>query len=150
MISTPTLDHDAQIQNALARHGAVHLRESSDLVPSDQLDDVGEVVREALLSGSPRLVTALAPVLVRNINRVHPGKLRLDLVQAGLERRIAREAAMTESAPPELLDATISSAKTRRAVAVAVASSAISKSWGLITSLQPEDFVEASRAANAH
>jgi len=85
---------------------------------------------------------------VRNINRVHLGKLRLDLVQAGLERRIAREAAMTESAPSELLDATIGSAKTRRAVAVA--SSAISKSWGIITSLQPEDFVEASRAANAH
>ena len=186
----PTLDHDAQIQNALARHGAVNLRESSDLVPSDQLDDVGEVVREALLSGSPRLLTALAPVLVRNINRVHLGKLRLDLVQAGLERRLAwlvdntlaairselprslprplaqryrraeavlevfldlatlREAAMIESAPPDLLDATISSAKTRHAVAAA--SSAISKSWGIITSLQPEDFVEALRAANAH
>ncbi|MEP7124335.1 MAG: helix-turn-helix transcriptional regulator [Byssovorax sp.] len=189
----PTVDHDAQIQNALARLGAVHLRESSDLVPYEQLDDLGEVVREALLAGAPRLLTALAPVLVRNINRVHLGKLRIDLAQAGLERRLAwlventlvavraeltrslprplaqryrradtvlemflelatsqaaQQAFTAGSAPPDLLDATISSAKTRHAVAAS--SSAISQRWRIITSLQPDDFIEALRAANVH
>jgi transcriptional regulator with XRE-family HTH domain len=189
----PTLDHEAQIQNALARHGAVHLRESSDVVPSEQLDDVGDVVREALLLGSPRLLTAVAPVLVRHIDRVNLRKLRIELVQAGLERRLAwlvdntlaavrgelptalpralaqryrraeavldvfMDFATSQSAyqalaggvaQPDLLDATIGSPKTRRAVAAA--SSAISQRWGIITSLQPEDFVEALRAANVH
>jgi transcriptional regulator with XRE-family HTH domain len=188
----PMLDHEAQLQNALARHGAVHLRESGEVVPSEQLDDLGDVVREALLLGSPRLLTAVAPVLVRNIDRVNLRKLRIELVHAGLERRLAwlvdntlaavrgelltalsrplaqryRRAeavldvfidfAMSQAAyqslagglaQPDLLDATIGSPKTRRAVAAAA--SAVSQRWGIITSLRPEDFVEALRAANA-
>lgn len=187
----PAHDHEAQIQNALARLGAIHLHESSDVLPTEQMQDVGDVVREALLTGSPRHLTALAVVLVRNIDRVNLRKLRLELVQAGLERRLAwlventREAihhelqralpralaqryrrtntvldlfmdlatsqaaepSLTTRAPPQdLLDAVIGSPKTRREVAEA--SSDISKRWGVITSLQPEDFVHALRAAH--
>jgi hypothetical protein len=61
----------------------------------------------------------------------------------------AAEPSLTTGAPQQdLLDATIGSPKTRREVAEA--SSAISKRWGIITSLQPEDFVDALRAAHAH
>lgn len=192
----PTLNHDAQIQNALARHGAVHLHQSSDVIPTERLDDLGKVVREALLDGSPRHLTAVAPVLVRKIDRLNLRKLRADLVEAGLERRLgwlventlaavrgelprplpkplaqryrraeavldvfmdfaltqlahesAREFLNDRGAPLDLLDATIGSPKTRRAVAAA--SSDISQRWGIITSLQPEDFVDALRAADA-
>ncbi len=187
----PAHDHEAQIQNALARLGAMHLHESSDVLPTEQMQDVGYVVREALLTGSPRHLTALAPVLVRNIDRVNLRKLRIELVQAGLERRLdwlvenTREAvhrelqrappralaqryrrtntvldlfmdlATSEAASPslttrapsqDLLDAVIGSPKTR--LEVAEASSDISKRWGIITSLQPEDFVNALRAAH--
>lgn len=190
--SPPPRDHEAKIQNALARLGAGHLHESDDVLPSEDLDDVGDVVREALLTGSSRHITALAPVLVRNVDRVNLRKLLLELAQAGRERRLAwlvdntLEAVRREirRSPPrstalryrraeavldvfmdfasaqaqergpagvaeqDLLDTTIRSPKTRRDVTSA--SSAISKRWGIITSLQPEDFVEALRAAHAH
>lgn len=49
------------------------------------------------------------------------------------------------AAPPDLLDTTIASRETRREVE---ASTALSKRWGLITDLQPTDFLEALRAAH--
>ena len=81
-------DRQAQIQNALARLGANHLQEQSDFVPEEELDEPTEVVREALIEGEPRLLTALAPVLVSNIDRISLGKLYLDLGKVGLERRL--------------------------------------------------------------
>ena len=185
-------DREAQLQNALARLGAAHLHESSEALPTEQLKEVGDVIREALLARSPRYLTALAPVIVRNIDSVNLSKMHVDLAAAGLERRLVwvtdntlealrhellrslprplaqryrRAAAVIDvfmdfasyqssvqtiaagSAPQDLLDATISSSKTRREVAEA--SSDISKRWGIITSLQPEDFIEALRASHA-
>src|SRR5690606_20715571 len=64
-------DQDLRIQNALARLGASHLQESVEVLPSEHLRDVHAVVREALVDGTPRIVTALAPVLVRNASRLH-------------------------------------------------------------------------------
>jgi transcriptional regulator with XRE-family HTH domain len=81
-------DPQAQIQNALARLGAYHLQEQNDLVPADDLDEPTEVVRETLIGGEPRFLTALAPVLVPNIDRISLGKLYLDLAKVGLERRL--------------------------------------------------------------
>lgn len=81
-------DRDAQLQNALARLGAYHLQEQSDAVPAADLDDVSDVVRETLLGGEPRLLTALAPVLVSNIDRIRLGKIYLDLGKVGLDRRL--------------------------------------------------------------
>jgi len=52
-----------------------------------------------------------------------------------------------EAAPPDLLDTTIASRETRREVEEA--SSALSKCWGIVTDLQPTDFLEALRAAHA-
>jgi transcriptional regulator with XRE-family HTH domain len=51
------------------------------------------------------------------------------------------------AAPADLLDLTIASAKTR--AEAAQASSAISKRWGIVTDIQPDDFVEALRDADA-
>jgi transcriptional regulator with XRE-family HTH domain len=180
----PARDQGAELQNALVRLGAAHLHEVADVLPTERLEDVADVVREALLTATPRHLTALAPVLVQNIDRVNLRKLRADLAAAGFDRRLSwlldntREALRLELRGPlhrpiaqryrraevvldtyfdftvepedvvlDLLDVTIASPKTRRDVAVA--SSAISKRWGIVTDLQPEDFVEALRGAHA-
>lgn len=80
---------DAELQNALARLGAGHLQEDADVLPSGLLDQVADVVREVLVAAdSPRHVTALAPVLVRNVERLSLPRLRLRLAEVGAERRL--------------------------------------------------------------
>lgn len=184
----PARDEGAELQNALVRLGATHLHEVADASPTERLEEVADVVREALLTAAPRHLTALAPVLVHNIDRVSLRKMRADLVEAGLDRRLGwlvdntREAVRLElrgplrrpmapryrraevvlgafldfasppadsasAAPLDLLDTTIASPKTQREVAEAASS--ISKRWGIVTDLQPEDFAEALRAAHA-
>lgn len=182
----PSRDEGAELQNALVRLGATHLHEIDDVHPEERRDDVGDTVREVLLTAAPRHLTALAPVLVHNLERVSLRKLRADLVDAGLDRRLGwlvdniREAvrrelrgplprpvaqryrraevvldtflgvaflAPAEASPLDLLDTTIASRETRREVEEG--SSAISKRWGIVTDLQPTDFVEALRAAHA-
>lgn len=81
-------DDTAELQNALARLGALHLQERDDLLPIERLDEVNDVIREAVVNGAPRLVTAIAPVLVRNANQVNPRKLDARLAEAGLETRL--------------------------------------------------------------
>jgi transcriptional regulator with XRE-family HTH domain len=81
-------DRELQLQNAIARLGAHHLQESSRVLPADDLDDVAAVISETLVQGNPRLTTALAPVLVSNIDRIALGKLYLDLDRIGRERRL--------------------------------------------------------------
>jgi transcriptional regulator with XRE-family HTH domain len=77
-----------QLQNALARLGANDLGEVPALLPSEQLAEVTKVVRETLLIGSPRLLVALAPVLVRHIDRISFAWLETELRAVGLERRV--------------------------------------------------------------
>jgi hypothetical protein len=56
---------------------------------SDRLNEVAEVVREVLFTAdSPRQIAALAPVLVRNVDRVSLSKLRAQFIEAGLLRRL--------------------------------------------------------------
>jgi transcriptional regulator with XRE-family HTH domain len=180
----PARDAGAELQNALVRLGATHLHEIDDVHPDERLEDVAEVVREVLLTAAPRHLTALAPVLAQHIDRVSLRKLHVDLVEAGLDRRLGwladnlREAVHQAlrgplprsvaqryrraevvldtflgfvvpagAAPPDLLDTTIASRETRREVEEA--SSALSKRWGIVTDLQPTDFLEALRAAHA-
>jgi hypothetical protein len=65
-------DREAQVQNALARLGALHLQENRNVLPSERFDDARSAVRETLVRAeSPRLVTALAPVLVANAEQVN-------------------------------------------------------------------------------
>jgi transcriptional regulator with XRE-family HTH domain len=81
-------DHDSALQNALSRLGAAELQESADVLPTDEHSDAAAVVREALAGGVPRFLTALAPVLVRNVDRLRLKKLFVDLRDAGLEHRL--------------------------------------------------------------
>ncbi len=180
---------EAQLQNALARLGALHLRESRDLLPSEQLDEVRSAVRETLVTAeSPRLLTALAPVLVANIGGLNLNRLQLDLSEAGLPRRLpwlvenvlvalersdderhshswvrARRRAhvllrtfldavradphLGSSGIPDVLDANIRSKRSRDEIAAT--SSSISKTWRIVTSLQPEDFAHALATADS-
>jgi hypothetical protein len=180
-------DPGLAIQNALARLGALHVQESVNVLPSEELQEVHDVVREALLDGSPRIITALAPVLVRNAERLNPAKLHADLENLGRERRLAwvidntlaaleqlnhssknagqwsklhRRAELEWSlflafvVPPpdrrfplDVLDATIRSQRTLDEVQRAASKQ--SQRWAIVTSLQPEDFLEALKAAGA-
>jgi len=78
---------DLQLQNALERLGAVHLRES-DVMPSERLGDVNRVVVEVLVDGSARLVPALAPVLVVNTDHIGLHRIESDLVALGKGTRL--------------------------------------------------------------
>ena len=79
-----------QIQNALARQGAAHLAESSDVLPSAQLRHAIDVIREALVSSdSARQVAAVAPVLVAHAGHINLTRLRNELAELGLENRLA-------------------------------------------------------------
>jgi transcriptional regulator with XRE-family HTH domain len=180
-------DASLAIQNALSRLGALHLQESVHVLPSEELEEVHDVVREALLDGSPRIITALAPVLVRNARRLNLNKLHADLENLGRARRLAwvidntlnalahlsstsrdakewsklyRRAALHlklfldfVDSPPgrhlplDILDATIRSKRTLDDVQRSA--STASQRWGIVTSLQPEDFIQALEAARA-
>jgi len=82
-------DDGAGVQNALARHGATHLVQTPGVVPSG-LDDVTALVVRVLADPlSPRHVTALAPVVVANLARVHLGGVAAGLAPLGRARRVA-------------------------------------------------------------
>lgn len=86
----PTQDPEDEIQNALARLGALHLREVPGVLASTRLREVTDVVREVLVSPrASRLVTALAPVLVRHIDMVNLDLVLSQLAALGLGRRLA-------------------------------------------------------------
>ena len=182
--------HDLALQNALAHLGAVHLQEN-ELVGASTLREIHDVVREVLLDGSPRLVTALAPVIVLHAGLVNLPKLYAELHRLGFERRLiwlventldalttlasesgsdakrwlklkrraevpfrmflelasARGQESAWEGPPDRLDATIRTMKTLEQVKRSASPS--STRWGIVTSLQPEDFIQALRASHA-
>lgn len=77
------------LQNALIRHGATNLQQDREASPDPRYDDINVVVRDALLDGSPRLITGLAPLLVLHTDRIALAKLHADLRAIGKERRLA-------------------------------------------------------------
>jgi transcriptional regulator with XRE-family HTH domain len=81
-------DEEPKLQNALARLGAAHLHESSEVLPRRELLDVGTAVRQTLVDGGPRLLAALAPVVVENLERLNLPRLEASLVDVGLRRRL--------------------------------------------------------------
>lgn len=69
-------------------YGADHLVETRALLPSERLEQLETVIREVLLdAGSSRWVTALAPVLVCNIDHVNLQKLHAQFRDYGLHNR---------------------------------------------------------------
>jgi transcriptional regulator with XRE-family HTH domain len=82
-----TGDAISAIQNTLARLGADHLRESSDVLPSERLQSAGDAIREALILATPRLFVATAPVLVRQADHINFKVLFARLTELGAGRR---------------------------------------------------------------
>lgn len=101
----------AQIRRSLVRHGATNLTDDENILPSERLADVKDVLKEVLIAAeSPREVAALAPVLVQNAGKVSLEDLALDLrrLDARFDRRVgwllentlAAIEKTIESAPP--------------------------------------------------
>jgi transcriptional regulator with XRE-family HTH domain len=177
---------ESELQNNLARLGATHLQESEWVLPSERVEELHDLIREVLVEPSPRLVTGLSPVIVRNIDHVNLARVDARLAEIGLERRLrwltanlheAVQAERWRAAPrswsaryrrtgvvleeflarrsppsdaseltPDILDSGIRSKKTL--ADVRAANSPISAKWGVVTSLQPQDFVDALEAAH--
>lgn len=82
-------DPQGDIQNALARNGATHLMEDSDLLPSEHLDEVEALIREVLVDArNPRQIAALGPVLVKNLGQVNLNGLWAKFIDYGLQARL--------------------------------------------------------------
>ncbi len=88
-VFTVRAETDDELQNALARLGATHLRTVSDAVPSARFGGVRTVVRETLLSPrDARLVLALAPVVVENLDGLSLDVLHDELAGVGFPARL--------------------------------------------------------------
>ncbi len=173
-VGTATIDD--QLQNALARHGATHLRQA-DVVPGLHYEELGDLVRAALDSGDPRQITALAPVLVKNsaglaqITKSSDSRVwwALENIQLALEEeesRVGRNAPVRMTyakaagvldvvfkilAPRKIEDETLLDHNIRSAKSLELVKrdrSSISEKWRILTIIHPEDFAEALRAAN--
>jgi transcriptional regulator with XRE-family HTH domain len=82
-------DEGAELQNALARSGAPHLRENDRVLPSAALGSLPEIIAKTLLrADSSRQLTALAPVLVHNVEDVRLSTVERELRDVGLVRRL--------------------------------------------------------------
>lgn len=78
-----------QLQNALARLGAFNLREVPSALPSAQIAGVRAVVRETLLApADARLLLALAPVLLANLEALNLDVLHDELGALGFPARV--------------------------------------------------------------
>lgn len=84
----PERSGSSAVQNALARHGAVHLVTEPAMVPA-RYDEATEVVAEVLLHPeSPRHLTALGLVLLRSVDRVSLVEVGSRLTKLGREARL--------------------------------------------------------------
>lgn len=80
---------ESQMQNALERLGARHLRENPDVLPSEAFKETGDLVREVLIAAvSPRQISGLAAVLVARADQVNFEQLHARLRGIGLQGRL--------------------------------------------------------------
>ena len=179
--------YEDQLWSAAARLGASHLMESEDVLPSQRVQQVHDLLREGLAyARSSRLLTALASVLVARADQLQLHHLEEQLARLGLAHRLLWLAQNTVTAVQSLLSAAprgalarryrradvvliswLNTARPKRAVALRAPDvldadirsdksrelaeerrSAISRRWGIVSELQPEDFARAIGAAN--
>ena len=82
-------DAEGEFQRALAQQGADHLFQDSRILPSSLNQDIEATIREVLLDGrNPRQITAIAPVLARNYDKVDLKRLWARFVDYRLENRL--------------------------------------------------------------
>lgn len=79
---------DPALQNALVHLGATHLRLISDVVIPEKFAFPEEVILAVLVSPSLRLITALAPVIVRHCESIHFHQIAENLRGYGIEYRL--------------------------------------------------------------
>jgi transcriptional regulator with XRE-family HTH domain len=80
---------EAEFQRALAQQGAGHLFQDPRVLPSDLNQDTETTIREVLLDGrNPRQITAIAPVLARNYDKVDLKRLWARFVDYHLQNRL--------------------------------------------------------------
>ena len=85
----PPVDPDAEVQNALIQRGALHLRQTPGAISTGRFRTPTELIAAVLLDPrSTRFVTALAPVLVHEIEHISLPLLRAQLAAAGREARL--------------------------------------------------------------
>lgn len=95
----PPGNADAEEQNALVRLGALHLREAPDTPPAERYTSASQALVEVLGRGrDARVLTALAPVLVWNIDAIDLPALHRDLDAMGRGHRLGWFAANVRSA----------------------------------------------------
>lgn len=124
---------DEKLWNAVARLGAAHLVENEHVLPSQRLQDVHDILREALVrGGSPRLLTALAPVLVAHADALQLRVVESQLLPLGLSHRLGWVVENTLSTLRELSQRKCSPATAARYRRAAV----VLSSW--LTALRPE------------
>lgn len=88
-VSPTHQDASSEIQNALTRLGAFHLKESQDVLPSERLQQTNHLIRETLIAAeSSRQITALLPVFVRNALWLNGLQLRSDFEKLGALNRL--------------------------------------------------------------
>jgi transcriptional regulator with XRE-family HTH domain len=83
-----TLRVEDDLQQALARLGATHLYVAGEGVPSEQLQEANRLVVEALVDGTSRIVTALAPVLLQQAEAINLWAVSARLEHLGLANRL--------------------------------------------------------------
>lgn len=172
----PERDTETDLQQALARFGAKHLLEPDTVVPIEQLADLHELVVTTLVSASSRLITALGPVVVANIDRLNLSKVLLELSAFDLENRLywlcsnldralasrewSRKAQVRRchlvlaqwvsqgAHDKKRVDILDRSIRTQKTLAsVQETSSDVSKAWNIVTDIRVEDFAEALGAS---
>ena len=85
----PRQNPEDEIQNALARLGALQLRELDDVVPTDRYQRVEDAVVETLAAPrSSRFILALAPVVVWNADHLSLDQVNERLSRIGLAGRL--------------------------------------------------------------
>ena len=102
----PPANVDDELQNALIRHGATHLREVPGLTPSGRFRAPADLILAVLLDPrNTRFVTALGPVLVSQVDAVSFPALEERISASGRSARLGwlienvRDALLL--APPE-------------------------------------------------
>ncbi|MBI4212024.1 MAG: helix-turn-helix transcriptional regulator, partial [Deltaproteobacteria bacterium] len=87
-VQFPKENIEIKLQNAVARLGS-QLKEHPDMLPSEQLEKVYQVISETIIHGaSSRLLISLGPVIVNHIKQVQFDRIEKQLREFHLENRL--------------------------------------------------------------
>lgn len=81
-------EEDPYLQNALAYLGANHLRPVPQVEVPKRLEFPEETILETLVASSPRLITALAPVIVKHCEKINFHRIAEKLRIHGIQNRL--------------------------------------------------------------